>query len=98
MSEAGNAWTPGGPSGGPAATDGSGAARQLWCAVIGRAVLDATDRVAAVSDSHSRRRIRDEARRWFSSNDSDFRYACESAGYDPDYLRLRVLRMLEEAI
>jgi hypothetical protein len=77
--------------------DGSGAARQLWCAVIGRAVLDATDRVGATSNTGERRRIRDDARLWFTANNADFRHACESAGYDPDYLRLRVLALFEQA-
>jgi hypothetical protein len=75
--------------------EGDQAERQLWCAVLGRAVEDATDRVAAVSEPASRKRIRDEARNWFRNNGREFRYVCESAGYDADYLRRRVLAMME---
>ncbi len=73
----------------------AGAARQLWCAVIGRAVLDATDRVGAAPSDAARHRIREDAREWFSANDGDFRHACEAAGYDPDYLRGRVLALFD---
>ena len=75
-------------------SDFRAAERQLWCAVLGRAVQDATDHVGAVSEPEMRRRIRDEARRWFKTNCADFRHACESAGYDPDYLRVRVLAIM----
>ena len=95
MAYAGSVWTDTDEGRRAAVSDGHGAARQLWCAVIGRAVLDATDRVGGVSEPGPRRRIREDARRWFASNDCDFRYACESAGYDPDYLRLRVLAMFQ---
>lgn len=71
-----------------------GAERQLWCAVLGRAVLDATDHVAAIGGEVSRRRIREDARGWIIGNGPDFRTACEAAGYDPDYLRDRLLPRL----
>jgi len=71
--------------------------RQLWCAVLGRAVQDAAERVGAISQPVARRRLCDEARRWFATNSADFRYACESAGYDPDYLRARVLAILPQS-
>lgn len=67
--------------------------RQLWCAVIGRAVQDAIRPVGQVGWTTEHARQRDEARRWFSENDPDFRRACEAAGYDPDFLRDRVLRL-----
>lgn len=71
------------------------AERQLWCAVIGRAVQDATDHIATVSGPVERQRIREDARAWILHNGLDFRAACHSAGYDPDYLRSRILTMME---
>jgi hypothetical protein len=69
--------------------------RQLWCAVIGRALNDALDAVSAASGASDRMRIREEARTWFMRNGQEFRAACESAGYDPDYLRSRFLKLME---
>ena len=72
--------------------------RQLWCAVIDRAVQDATRRpVGWAPLTREQLRERDEARRWFLDNDGHFRHACESAGLDPDILRKRVLQMVAEA-
>ncbi len=68
--------------------------RQLWCAVISRALQDALNDVATISSPPLREQIREEARNWFVRNGSDFRAACNSAGYDPIVLRSRVLRMI----
>ncbi len=73
------------------------AERQLWCAVLDRAMQDAMDRIATVSGPHERQKLRQEARDWFLRNGQDFRAACESAGYDPDYLRSRILAMIGRA-
>ena len=73
------------------------AERQLWCAVLDRAMQDAMDRIATVSGAHERHKLREEAREWFLRNGDEFRSACESAGYDPDYLRNRVLSMIKPA-
>ncbi len=73
------------------------AERQLWCAVLDRAMQDAMDRIATVSGANEREKLREEARNWFLRNGDDFRSACESAGYDPDYLRSRVLSMINPA-
>jgi hypothetical protein len=70
--------------------------RQLWCAVIDRALQDALDSVSTISDPDERHHIRDGARRWFERNGMDFRLTCESAGYDPDVLRRRVMHILAE--
>jgi hypothetical protein len=75
----------------------SSAERQLWCAVLDRALQDAMDRIATVSGPHERQKLRQEARDWFLRNGDDFRAACESAGYDPDYFRSRALSMIEPA-
>ena len=72
------------------------AERQLWCAVIGRALNDALHTVGAATGEVQRDRIRDEAREWFLRNGGDFRAACESAGYDPDYLRHRFLKLMDD--
>jgi hypothetical protein len=69
--------------------------RQLWCAVIGRAVLDATRPFGPSGQTPEQARARAEAWRWFMDNDEDYRKACEAAGFDPDFLRARVLRLGE---
>ena len=73
------------------------AERQLWCAVLGRAVHDATNHIATVSGPVERQRIRQAARDWFTQNGQEYRLACEAAGYDPDYLRTRVLSLMAHA-
>jgi hypothetical protein len=70
---------------------GASAERQLWCAVIERALRDA---VATISPPTECRRVRDAARAWFLANGLEYRAVCESAGYDPDYLRSRILSMI----
>ena len=65
--------------------------RQLWCAVLDRAMQDAADRVAAAGSEQVRQRLRLDAQRWFVENGRDYRYVCESAGIDPDELRVRML-------
>lgn len=70
------------------------AERQLWCAVIERALHDAMDQIATVSGPAERRTIRQEARDWFARNGGEFRAACEGAGYDPDYLRSHILSLI----
>jgi hypothetical protein len=73
------------------------AERQLWCAVIDRAMHDALDRIATVSGAAERHKIRDDARAWFRRNGREFRAACEMAGFDPDYLRTRILTLIAGA-
>jgi len=71
--------------------------RQLWCAVLERAFEDAMDRVAAVAaESTQHLSLRQEARDWFLRNGLEFREACYSAGFDPDYLRGRILSLIAE--
>lgn len=74
--------------------DPNAAERQLWCAVIGRALEDALGNVGAVSGNTARARAIEEARAWFSDNDDDFRRVCDAAGYDPDIVRARALRLI----
>jgi len=70
------------------------AERQLWCAVIERALHDAMDQIATVSGPAERRTIRQDARDWFARNSGEFRAACEAAGFDPDYLRSHILSLI----
>jgi hypothetical protein len=72
------------------------AERQLWCAVLDRALEDAMNRVAAASGPRERLKLSREARQWFNLNGTEFRIACESAGYDPDHLRSRILTMIPD--
>lgn len=71
--------------------------RQLWCAVIDRAVQDATRRpIGWAPLTREQLRERDEARRWFAEDDGHYRHACESAGIDPDLLRKRVFQLIAQ--
>jgi len=71
--------------------------RQLWCAVLERAFEDAMDRVAAVAaESAQHLSLREEAHDWFLRNGREFRETCYSAGFDPDYLRGRILSLIAE--
>ena len=72
--------------------------RQLWCAVIGRALEDAIGNVGGVTGLVARDRAVQEARHWFYQNDEDFRMVCDAAGYDPDLLRRRVLRIISKPL
>jgi hypothetical protein len=71
--------------------------RQLWCAVIERAVQDAIRADGPGGATPEQARQRDEARRWFAENGHDFRLACDAAGFNPDTVRDRVLRMADVA-
>lgn len=70
--------------------------RQLWCAVIDRALQDAIGEVGAVSGSAGRRRATEDARGWILHDSVDFRVACDAAGYDPDVLRTRLSAIILE--
>jgi hypothetical protein len=72
--------------------------RQLWCAVIERAVQDAIRPDGPTGTTSEQRRQREEARRWFVENSHDFRVACDAAGFDPDCVRDRVLRMADATV
>jgi hypothetical protein len=70
--------------------------RQLWRAVISRALQDALNDVATISSVPQREQICSDARRWFVANTHDFQAACNAAGYDPSAVRQRVLRLIGE--
>lgn len=71
--------------------------RQLWCAVIFRAVQDATQSDKGAELTPEQKRQRDEARQWFAENGKDYGYACESAGLDAEFVRDRVLKFASGA-
>lgn len=64
----------------------------LWRAVITQALMDA----ASQSRKSEAKRSRSAAMDWLLSNDSDFEYVCDNAGLDPDYVRTRARRALEQ--
>ena len=80
------------------AAEGRSSERQLWCAVIGRALEDAIGNVGGVTGVVARQRAVEEARHWFFQNDEDFRMVCDAAGYDPDLLLRRVLRIIAKPL
>ena len=72
--------------------------RQLWCAVIFRAVQDATQSDGPTQLTAEQKRLREDAHRWFIDNGKDYCYACESAGLDSEFVRTRVLRYADRAL
>jgi len=68
--------------------------RQMWCAVLNRALQDALDDPTESYQHHVRDQLRHAAREWFIRSDADFEAACNGAGYDPAVVRERFLRLL----
>jgi hypothetical protein len=60
----------------------------LWIAVLARAVHDAF----AVSDYHEAR----QALAWLKGYSEDFKEVCEMAGRNPNYVRMKLIKQLEE--
>jgi hypothetical protein len=60
----------------------------LWIAVLARAVHDAF----AVSDYHEARK----ALAWLKGYSDDFKEVCEMAGRNPNYVRMKLIKQLEE--
>ena len=67
------------------------AERQLWCAVVERALQDAIGPAAASARDETRRPERQDALQWFLENGHDYQMACDAAGIDAEYLRHHVL-------
>lgn len=80
--------------GAPQATADHTPERQLWCAVVGRALEDALGNAGGTSSGPVRDRAIAEARAWFMGDDLDFRRACDAAGLDPDLMRDRALQLI----
>jgi hypothetical protein len=71
--------------------------RQLWCAVVERALQDAVGLTATSARDEARRRERQDALRWFLDAGHDYRMACDAAGIDAEHLRNRVLMLAAKA-
>ena len=63
--------------------------RQLWCAVILRAVEDATSPTPSVE--------RSQARAWLTGYSHDFANVCDLAGRESDRIRAQAIRIIAEA-
>ena len=66
--------------------------KKLWRAVICQALYD------ALSDVQFKQRTLTEkvkAQNWFIYNSSNFKKACDYAGFDPDYLSKKVCKLIE---
>ncbi|HEV2303061.1 MAG TPA: hypothetical protein VGR91_15955 [Stellaceae bacterium] len=73
------------------------AERQLWCAVVERAMQDAVGLNAALDRCEARRRERQDALNWFVEGGRDYQMACDAAGVDPVHLRHRVLSLASQS-
>jgi hypothetical protein len=76
--------------------------RDLWVAVLGRALLDAFDeppnlnlklRMNKTHDMYFKYN-RDQARNFFSQDGAYFREVCEMAGRDPSYVKKKARKLL----
>ena len=76
--------------------------KDLWVAVLCRAVLDACkgppqldmSRRANVSHQNHYHYDRDQARHFFLEGGKHFRHICEMAGRDPDYVQAKIRKVL----
>ena len=67
--------------------------RQLWCAVLGQALEDAT---CALGKTRRRNLEIIGARDWLTKPNRDFADVCRLAGYEPDRIRAQATRLIEE--
>ena len=76
--------------------------KDLWVAVLCRAVLDACkgppqldmSRKANVSHKNHYTYARDQARHFFMTGGPHFRHVCEMAGRDPNYVQRKIRKIL----
>ena len=74
----------------------------LWVAVLCRAVLDACKGAprldmslrSNVTHKNNYTYARDQARHFFLTGGSHFRYICEMAGRDPDYVQRKIRKII----
>lgn len=71
--------------------------RELWAAVILQAVNDATGNHRGTATPAEAGRLQEEAVAWFRSNSRDFRDVCMLADLDPDAVRERALKLIDNA-
>ena len=67
--------------------------QKLWGSVL---LVAACDAVRFRSDDVYINEESQRARNWFINNSADFRRVCELAGYNPKYVRMKMLRKIEE--
>ena len=76
--------------------------KDLWIAVLCRAVLDAVkgppklDMSRYANHSHKNQYTfdRDQARHFFLTGGAHFRHVCEMAGRDPDYVQTKIRKII----
>lgn len=61
--------------------------RDLWVAVVVRAILDATGTPVGIRSPGDVRYAQLSAQSWLEDGGADFREVCEMAGIDPEALR-----------
>ncbi|MBF0146754.1 MAG: hypothetical protein HQL84_11730 [Magnetococcales bacterium] len=60
--------------------------QKLWIAVLETAVEDAL--------THKDPDEKEAARKWFREGGSHFKFVCDLADFDPDYVRKQVMRLI----
>ncbi|MBF0602693.1 MAG: hypothetical protein HQL07_03250 [Nitrospirae bacterium] len=60
--------------------------QKLWIAVLETAVDDAL--------THKDPEEKEAARKWFREGGTHFKFVCDLADFDPDYLRKQVMRLI----
>lgn len=77
--------------------DGVMAERDLWCAVIHRAMDDALTplRESSASNASVKPHEVTAARAWFCTGGRYFRQVCEMAGMEPSAIQKRVVALIE---
>ncbi|MBF0108552.1 MAG: hypothetical protein HQL76_05200 [Magnetococcales bacterium] len=60
--------------------------QKLWIAVLETAVEDAL--------THKDPDEKEAARKWFREGGSHFRFVCDLADFDPEYVRKQVMRLI----
>lgn len=71
--------------------------QRLFRSVIVNAALEAVGASSLPDVSGDRDRARRAALTWFSGSNSDFETVCSLAGFEPSFVRLRVLKFVELA-
>lgn len=68
------------------------AIRNMWQAVVVQAVIDACSVVRKWEPAENRL-ARSQSRRWLINNCGDFKLVCDYAGYNPDDIRERAIKL-----
>lgn len=70
--------------------------RGLWLRVILQLINDTQGKAADVSGEKERQRMQRLAIRWFTENGKDFQQVCLMAGYEPEWIRDKVMVLLKK--